>query len=449
MKRFPGYVFPVTLVSVFLGCGGQHGPARDLAMLIGEDCLLVPELPQHAERITIALTEDLNPYSHAPSPANEAERVVFRHLYETLVRVDCKGEVQPGLAVSWETSDGGRIWSFTLRDNVRFSDGSHMVGEDIHEAWEGTVAEQLRRGVSRNPPWTWVHPDSVRTMGDDKVLIALTGSLGDKPLIFALPELAVVKRLGLRGSSWPLGSGSYLLSLDNRLEQEVALIPNPYHPGTGRGLAPLRFQIRSGADPRDMFGGDADVVFVEDRATVDYAVNLPGFIAHELAWNRVYFLLSPHLSTVSLTPEATASIDRLKEELAREVMSAESRAASVPDCSSFGVGKSDAEKPFPRLMTEPVSDDDQARRVLYLDGDSESERLAARLVALAAADDPRNPDPPLPIPWDGAADTEPVASGLPWWPFVTAVNGGREWAYVLSHRQSLPDPCLDYGSPFS
>src|SRR5258706_10078112 len=49
---------------------------------------------------TVAVSDRIDP-SNAPHPSNESERLLFRQLYETLVRVDCHGRVRPGLAASW------------------------------------------------------------------------------------------------------------------------------------------------------------------------------------------------------------------------------------------------------------------------------------------------------------------------------------------------------------
>ena len=46
---------------------------------------------------TVALSNPIDP-SNAPRPSNDSERLVFRQLYETLVRTDCHGRVGPGLA---------------------------------------------------------------------------------------------------------------------------------------------------------------------------------------------------------------------------------------------------------------------------------------------------------------------------------------------------------------
>src|SRR5687768_2231798 len=66
---------------------------------------------------TVALSERVDP-SNAPYPSNESERLLFRQLYETLVRADCDGHLRPGLAASWRLDGNGRTWIVTLRENA-------------------------------------------------------------------------------------------------------------------------------------------------------------------------------------------------------------------------------------------------------------------------------------------------------------------------------------------
>lgn len=52
-------------------------------------------------------------------------------LAETLVDADQHAQLQPMLAQSWTANDKGDIWTFVLRDNVKFHDGSLLTAEDI------------------------------------------------------------------------------------------------------------------------------------------------------------------------------------------------------------------------------------------------------------------------------------------------------------------------------
>src|SRR5262245_61673298 len=79
---------------------------------------------------TVALTDRIDP-ANAPRPSNESERLLFRQLYETLVRADCMGELRPGLAASWRLDADGRTWIVTLRENARFADGTSVTADQV------------------------------------------------------------------------------------------------------------------------------------------------------------------------------------------------------------------------------------------------------------------------------------------------------------------------------
>lgn len=56
-------------------------------------------------------------------------------LYAGLTRLDENGEPYPSLAESWTISDDGRTYTFTLRSDLRFSDGSPLRAEDVRRSW--------------------------------------------------------------------------------------------------------------------------------------------------------------------------------------------------------------------------------------------------------------------------------------------------------------------------
>ena len=57
-------------------------------------------------------------------------------VYEQLIALDSSLVPRPALATSWETSEDGLTWTFTLREGVRFHNGKTMVAEDVVASWE-------------------------------------------------------------------------------------------------------------------------------------------------------------------------------------------------------------------------------------------------------------------------------------------------------------------------
>ena len=50
-----------------------------------------------------------------------------------------------GVATRWQSNDN-RVWTFTLRDNARWSDGTPVTAEDFVYSWQRLVdPKPLRR----------------------------------------------------------------------------------------------------------------------------------------------------------------------------------------------------------------------------------------------------------------------------------------------------------------
>lgn len=54
------------------------------------------------------------------------------NVYDSLLRMTLDGQgVQAGLATKWEPAADGLSWTFTLRDNIKYSDGTPLKAEDV------------------------------------------------------------------------------------------------------------------------------------------------------------------------------------------------------------------------------------------------------------------------------------------------------------------------------
>jgi oligopeptide transport system substrate-binding protein len=73
-----------------------------------------------------------DPDSLDPHKARATESMtVLRDLFEGLTRLDKQAATVPGAAESWTVSDDGRIYTFKLRPNVRWSNGEPVVADDF------------------------------------------------------------------------------------------------------------------------------------------------------------------------------------------------------------------------------------------------------------------------------------------------------------------------------
>jgi oligopeptide transport system substrate-binding protein len=65
---------------------------------------------------------------------------ILRDLYEGLVVEDARGRPVPGMAERWDVSDDGRIWTFHLREGLRWSNGETIDATQLVASWRRAFA---------------------------------------------------------------------------------------------------------------------------------------------------------------------------------------------------------------------------------------------------------------------------------------------------------------------
>ena len=72
----------------------------------------------------------------------DSELYILRDLYEGLTALDAEARPIAGAAAAWSVSDDGRVYTFTLREGLRWSTGEPVVGEDFAFALRRLVDPQ-------------------------------------------------------------------------------------------------------------------------------------------------------------------------------------------------------------------------------------------------------------------------------------------------------------------
>ena len=417
------------------GCwGGPEVPEPAPEPVPAPDpCELLEGVGVSRDAVTVGLVHAIEP-GNAPIPVNDSERLFFCQLYETLVQVDCAGAVQSGLAVIWESAEGGRVWRFTVRRSARFWDGSPIDAAGIAGGWKAARKRAFPPDLLE--PWRWVSPDSVTSLPDGRIQVALRVAAGSEPRIFAHPALAAAGRTG--SSPWPLGSGPFQPIRERAPREGETLFicaRNPHHPGPDRGTAELRFRSVPGADPRDLLPDRAEAVLTEDAVAIEYAETLPGFHTTLLPDFRTYFLLSPRFERGDSASMGISSA--LRKQLATDAFARGAHPAG-PGSSCAGA--------VPPLRAED-RDASVRSRIVYPRGYREAKRIAERLLALARIDASASGPPDLAAsPFfetafrDGREDL--TVTELPPADFRASLREGSDAAYVLPVGRSFPDSCL-------
>ena len=85
--------------------------------------------PTGAQELTFVLNNE--PDSLDPSYTNNSFASPFlTNLFEGLVTYDENGELAPGNAETWESNDDMTVWTFHLREGLKWSDGTPLTAQD-------------------------------------------------------------------------------------------------------------------------------------------------------------------------------------------------------------------------------------------------------------------------------------------------------------------------------
>lgn len=133
---------------------------------------------------------------------------VMEHVYSNLIRVNTNMELEPDLALTWEPNETADQWTLTLRDGVKFHDGSDFTSEDVVATFEHLLdpasASQYRSNISM--------VESVEATSPTEVVFHLSSPFAEFPETlshYQAKMLPAGKMADLATN--PIGTGPYRL----------------------------------------------------------------------------------------------------------------------------------------------------------------------------------------------------------------------------------------------
>ena len=203
-----------------------------------------------------------------------ASAQIDAQLFESLTAVDSAQQIQPALAASWETLDGGRQLVFHLRPDLTFSDGSSLTAADVVASWMRVLklaskgglasllddvagAEAYAKGTGQASAVGLHAPDKTTVQVD------LAGPAADFAAIASSPTLAVVppgldSNPNLLKPGSFVGSGAYVLGAVTATQ--TTLLANSHYWAGKPAIATVHVMTNiGGQSPVDVFlAGHAD-----------------------------------------------------------------------------------------------------------------------------------------------------------------------------------------------
>jgi ABC-type oligopeptide transport system substrate-binding subunit len=144
------------------------------------------------------LPQTFDPAFAAAPPDTDAVRALFEGLTDydpkTLAPV-------PAVATRWESSNEGRVWTFYLRDNARWSNGEKVTAQDFVRSWERTLkigplaphTELLANIEGATPSVSEPHIFGARALDENVLQVTLQHADSSFPALVAHPVFRPVK----------------------------------------------------------------------------------------------------------------------------------------------------------------------------------------------------------------------------------------------------------------
>lgn len=211
-----------------------------------------------------------------------------RNFYNTLVCYNEYGEIQGDLAADWDISDDGLTYTFTLRDGVKFSDGTELTAAAVKTSFESAI--EMLGDFNGSYGKLTTNIASMDAPDEKTFVMTLTqpyyGALND--LTMCNP-MAVVNPAAFDNNKTPyelcaqqtMGTGPYMYE-GNLDGTTYTFVRNPYYWGEAPEVDSFKVKVIEDNDAKVLAlrSGEIDAIIGSSRLSYDAYGELSGDSAY-------------------------------------------------------------------------------------------------------------------------------------------------------------------------
>lgn len=137
MRRLRALVASLAILTLVAGCGARTGDEGQQGSTGGPG-------GQQAAKQELVVNLGAEPPTMDPGLMEDHSSItVATNIFEGLTRLNPDGKYEAAMAESWETSEDGLVWTFKLRDGIKWSNGDPVTAHDFEFAWKRALAPEF------------------------------------------------------------------------------------------------------------------------------------------------------------------------------------------------------------------------------------------------------------------------------------------------------------------
>ncbi len=215
-------------------------------------------------------------------------------IFDTLTRIGDDGKMEPRLAVSWSSTPDFKTWTFKLRPNVKFHDGSPFTAQTVafNYARMMNPANHCRCAAYLTAIAKVEAVDDLTVVYHMRFPSAdLPGILSSSTVGNVVPSTKAIETLGKDYNRHPVGTGPFMLKSwqsGDRLTLERN--PNYWNPGHPY-LDEVVIRPLPNAQTRfaSLQSGEVDIIWHDYAEDIIAARKNPALTVHEYEGSGVYY----------------------------------------------------------------------------------------------------------------------------------------------------------------
>ncbi len=268
-KRFSVLMVALLIMTALGGCAGGTGESSEDKSSTGasvaesnvaeNNVADVPNMePTYGGSVVVGIQQDIDSLDPHKATAAGTKEILF-NIFEGLVKVDPNGNLMNAVADGYSISEDGLVYTFTLREGVKFHNGNAVTAEDVKYSLErvsgildGTAListlSAAKGGIT-----------SVDIL-DDKTVQVTVGS-ANLELIYSFTAAIIPAGSGEDANAQPVGTGPFSF-VSYKPQEGIVVTKNAEYWQEGLPyLDEVEFKIVNSPDTAlmDLQGGSIDI----------------------------------------------------------------------------------------------------------------------------------------------------------------------------------------------